>query len=385
MTAPNRLSTPLIIVGLALLLAGCGSNNDPSFGDWTLKTNELTLSEDLRVSETENYFIGSIQDLDVTTDGRMVVLDGEAAHLKVLRPDGSLLDTLGRRGQGPGEFQRPTTVEVARGDSIYVFDAGPERLTVFTLSPSPSMSRSVAIAREQGSRGTDAWGFLRTVRMLGDSLAARFWPYYAREEGYRQPAPVIWRSMSDEGVLGDTLLRERRAHISISFDGQGVGIEALPFDRKTVAAPGPNGRLYHGWTDSLQINATAPDGATEVIAHVPTEPVPVTAADRDSALTPIERADLREQFADAIPQTQPAFMDLVVADDGRLWVQRPADGPDAGTVAWWVLDPKTKTTHEVQLPANANLEVVRDGKAYGTTTTETGAPAVVRYTILLES
>jgi hypothetical protein len=368
---------------LCLPLSGCGSDEDqtPDLGEWTLATDGRTLTDTLRVSETETYFFGSIQDFDVTTDGRMVVLDGEATHLKVLRPDGTLLDTLGRRGQAPGEFQHPSTAEVARGDSIYVFDPGTKRLTVFALSPTPSMARSVAIDREQGSRGTDAWGVLRGGRILDGTLAARFWPYYAREEGYRQPAHVVWRSMSEAGVLGDTLLHERRTHIAISFEGQGVGIEPLPFDRETVVAPGPDGRLYHGVTDSLQVHATTHDGTTTTVAHVPTEPVPVTAADRDSALARIERADIRKQFVDAMPPTKPAFTDLVVAGDGHLWVRRPTDGPDAETVAWWVLTLETKTIHEVQLPTDVSLEVVQNGKAYGTTTTDVGAPAVVRYRI----
>lgn len=381
MVASSPLRTAVSVLLGALVLMGCGREDAQEFGDWTRTTDALTLRTDLQVSDTEHYFFGSIRDLDVTSTGRMVVLDGEATHLKVLRPDGTLIDTLGREGQGPGEFQYPNTVEVARGDSVYVFDAAPNRLTVFTPPPSSSLARSVPIQREQGPRGTDAWGALGTVRVMGDTLAARFRPYYARKEGYRQPAPATWRLLSETGVLGDTLLHERRTHISISFAGQGVGIEALPFDRSTLEAFGPDGRVYHGWTDSLQVQATALDGTTEVIAHVPTAPVPVTDADRDSALAPIERDDIRQQFADAMPETKPAFTDLVVADNGRLWVRRPPQEADADTVPWWILDPDTKTIHQVRLPRDVQLEVVRGGHVYGTTTTERGAPALVRYRI----
>ena len=370
----------LYLLLFGLLLVGCeDARETPRLGDWTLRTDPLPLRKTLQVSETENYFFGSIRDLNVTSAGRMVVLDGEATHLKVLRPDGTLLDTLGREGQAPGEFQFPATIEVARGDSVYVFDAEPDRLTVFTPPPAPALARSMTITREQGPRGTDAWGSLQTVRVVGDTLATQFRPYYAREEGYRQPAPATWRLMSETGVLSDTLLQERRKHISISFEGQGVGIESLPFDRSTQVAVGPDDRFYHGWTDSLQIQATALDGTTEVIAHVPTAPVSVTDADRDSALSPIERTDIRQQFTDAFPQTKPAFTDLVVANDGRLWVRRPAEDATSDTVPWWILDPETQTIHQVRLPRDVALAVVQDGKAYGKTTTEMGAPAVVRY------
>ncbi len=381
-----RTGFGLCLLFFGLLLSGCETSSDTStLGEWTMKENELTLTKTLRVSETENYFFGSIQDLDVTSEGRMVVLDGEATHLKVLRPDGTLIDTVGREGQGPGEFQFPTTVEVARGDSMYVFDADPDRLTVFSPLPSPSLARAVTISREQGPRGTDAWGSFGTVRVLGDTLAARFHPYHAREEGYRNPAPATWRLMSETGVLGDTLLHERRKHISISFEGQGVGVEALPFDRSTLEAVGPDDHFYYGWTDSLQIQATALDGTTEVLADVSTTPVPVTDADRDSALAPIERTDIRQQFADAMPDTKPTFTALVIGDDGRLWIQRPAQTAESATVPWWILAPETNTIHQVRLPRDVELEVVQGGKAYGHTTTEREAPALVRYTVNLDA
>ena len=73
--------------------------------------------------------------------------------------------------------------------------------------------------------------------------------------------------------------------------------------------------------------------------------------------------------------------DSIYADDGRLWVQRPAEGANPDTLPWWVLDPDTKTIHEITVPADVNLEVVRNGNVYGTTTTERDTPILVRYHI----
>jgi len=101
---------------LGLLLVGCGGADDSQrYGDWTLKEASLQLTEDLRVSETETFYFGTVSDLDVTADGRIVVADRQASTLKVLRPDGSLLDTLGGAGEGPGEFQILSSVQVGRG------------------------------------------------------------------------------------------------------------------------------------------------------------------------------------------------------------------------------------------------------------------------------
>jgi hypothetical protein len=93
------------------------------------------------------------------------------------------------------------------------------------------------------------------------------------------------------------------------------------------------------------------------------------------------RCDLCGQIAAALPDTKPAFTDFVVADNGRLWAQRPARGPDAKRVPWWILDPKTKTIRTVRLPREVDLHAVKKGHAHGSTTTEAGAPAVVRYRV----
>lgn len=109
--------------------------------------------------------------------------------------------------------------------------------------------------------------------------------------------------------------------------------------------------------------------------------MPVTEADRDSALASIERTGIRQQFEDAMPTTKPAFTDLVVADDGRIWVERPAKTAEPDTTTWWVLNSESKTIHDVRVPSEVTIDVVQDAKVYGTTETETGAPALVRYRI----
>ena len=369
-----RFPRSLGALGLLILLPllwGCGAERGTSLGDWTLKRNKLTLENDLQVSETENYFFGSIEDLAVTSKGRMIALDAEATHLKVLRPDGTLIDTLGRAGRGPGEFQSPTNIAVARGDSVYVFDNQIDRLTVFAPPPSAAFARSLTL--------TSAVGSAMEVQVLEDVLIGRFTPGYTRKEGIRRPSPDPWRVLRETGTPEDTLLTERRLKVATSFQGPGPIIAYLPFGRVTRAAPGPDDRLYHGVTDSLQISATSVDGTTENIVSIPADPVPVTEAERDSVLDGLP-ARIRGEIEAALPETKPAFTDLVVADDGRLWAKRPTAGTTE-QARWWRIDPDAKTIQEIRLPAEVTLEIIQDGMAYGTTTTEAGAPALVRYKV----
>lgn len=369
---------------LFLSLAGCGTDGTktPDLGPWTLKSDEITLTEDLRVSETNAFYFGSIAGqelfppgpgLDVLSDGRMVVADTKAQHLKLFRSDGTLVDTLGGPGQGPGEFQRLTSVQVARGDSIYTYSR--RRLAVFAPTPPHEVVRTVSLEAERMPPFR--------VFVTGPTLVALYGtPFMAGRALDAPPVRHPWRRVDETGTPGDTLVTTRmRRMASRRREPKGFTMHPMPFDRNVQVTPGSDHRLYVGHTDSLYVQAYQPDGSSETVATIPTKPPPVLEVDRDSALANVENSTMREKVASALSETKPAMTDLVVAHNGRLWVRRPQDGPDAKMAAWWVLDPATKTIHEIQLPVEVDLEVVRDGNAYGTTTTEMGAPALVRYQI----
>lgn len=357
---------------LAFLLAGCRSSDPaPGFGDWTLQQDGLTLTEDVHVSETDAFYFGSLGGLDVTADGRMVVADRSANHIKILRPAGTLLDTLGRSGEGPGEFQRLLGVQVARGDSLYAFDTQQSRLTVFGPDSPYEVARTTTLSREGG--------YPFQVQVLDDHVVAEYAAASSPEEDVSRSSPHTWKRVQTSGAPGDTVLPMPGPLMIMAETNNTVQLRGVPLSPGTSEAWGPNGWLYHGWTDSLHVEARSLDGSSEVIASIPTEPVPLTGAARDSLLDGIS-GEMRSKMAAALPDTKPAFMKMVVADDGRLWVRRPRKGPDA-QAPWWMLDPETKTIREVRLPPQVNLRVVRNGYAYGSTHTETGAPAVVRYKI----
>lgn len=362
----------------ALLLGGCGEDESESqFGEWTMMDEALSLTEELVVSETDAFYFGSVSDLDVTSDGRMVVADRQANNIKVLRPDGSLVDTLGRSGEGPGEFQMLSVVRVVQGDSLFAYDFQRSRLTVYAPASPYEVARMVSFPREQG--------FASTVYLLGDTFVGRFGGgAIDPEDGLITPDPSAVRRMEDDGTPSDTLLlvEPRRAVLDMSNGGI-AGLEAVPFDRRGVLAQGSDDRLYYGSTDSLHIEAFASDGSSEVVASIPVDPVPVTAAARDSALSDVDKG-LLSSVESAMPETKPSFTDLVVASDGRLWVQRPQETPGREMVTWWVLDPENQTIRIARLPEDVSLLVVKDDRAYGRTTTENGAPAVVRYSVEIE-
>lgn len=80
-------------------------------------------------------YVGDPTALVRLENGTWVLADRfDQDRLKVFGADGSFARAVGRRGQGPGEFQVVQFVTALPGDSIEVFDLGQARFTVFTGS-----------------------------------------------------------------------------------------------------------------------------------------------------------------------------------------------------------------------------------------------------------
>ncbi len=67
---------------------------------------------------------------------QLLVVDGDAHQIKVFSTTGEMLNSLGQRGEAPGEFNFPSHLAVWR-DRIVVADSGNLRVQVLTLDGSP--------------------------------------------------------------------------------------------------------------------------------------------------------------------------------------------------------------------------------------------------------
>ncbi len=66
--------------------------------------------------------LGRVLDVEVDSDGRVIVADGLYHDLKVFNPAGELLETVGRNGRGPGEFIGPLALLWTSPGVLVVFD-----------------------------------------------------------------------------------------------------------------------------------------------------------------------------------------------------------------------------------------------------------------------
>jgi hypothetical protein len=104
----------------ALLLGACGADDPASDGG-----GAVTVSSDAVHALATLDVVTRVVDLQLTSDGRVWVLNSMAPYFVVLGPDGQVERQFGEQGGGPEEFNRPVAL-VLGGDpaDVWTYDWG---------------------------------------------------------------------------------------------------------------------------------------------------------------------------------------------------------------------------------------------------------------------
>lgn len=334
--------------------AGVTVVKNPSGGLWT-SAAAWRLEEELRIGVAEGDPVrqfGSVEDIAVDGGGRIHVLDGQAREVRVFDVDGGFVRTIGGPGGGPGELDRPGAVLIGAGDTIYVPDAGNQRVQRFLADGSEAgsfplgMSGGIPIGWGGGPEGL----LLQEVRLL---------PSQGGEEG------VLILIRAGDGEIRDTLVR-----LPI---GQALAIRnGAP--QMTLFAPEPmwtaleDGRIATGRTSEYRLEIRTGGGRVERIVRKAHERLPFGADDRREL-----RQRLREHFEDQPPSPAadrllqsmeyadhyPVFASLFGGPGGSLWVRHALDVAS--------LRPRDLEAFDVRAFGGSEYDVFdREGRLLGT-------------------
>lgn len=127
---PGRVRRLLVLIALLAPLPSCAQR------DGVVRAQgpgaRLVLTEVLRLgSAFGDDAFGRVMDVELGPTGRIYVADDLRWNIVVFDGAGRLLRRVGRRGQGPGEFERPWYLAVDRNDSLFVWDGALDRISVF--------------------------------------------------------------------------------------------------------------------------------------------------------------------------------------------------------------------------------------------------------------
>ncbi len=351
----------------------------PTGGTWGAEDGWV-FEEDLRIGRAEGEgpdVFGSVRALEVDRLGRIYVLEPQAREVRVFDRDGAHLRTLGREGSGPGEFRNPVGLALAPDDdALWVIDPGNARYTVFDSAGAlrASHTRPFAFFALPWPGGFDRDGRFHDIGTLGEALA---FVRLADPEAPTDTPADTFRIPADEAPR---LLVSRA-------DGTPVASIVPPFASRLQWRFDPRGFVWTAEDGRFRFVQQTLTGDTVRIVSRGHEPVPVTAAEADSARRAVEeivaanagpggRVDGELRVPDRKPALQAFFMDR----EGFLWVE-PSRASGASR-ALEVFDPHGVFLGPVDVPLRLELRgtlpVVRGDALYGVITDELEVPRVVR-------
>ncbi|MFC1513726.1 NHL repeat-containing protein [candidate division KSB1 bacterium] len=106
-------------------------NNAPLWGDE--QKIELEFIQKIGEMETgdENYMFYMILDVAVDNEGIIYILDDDKCKISKFSRDGKFISSIGKKGEGPGEFLSPDRIKFDENGLLYVNDPGNSRISIF--------------------------------------------------------------------------------------------------------------------------------------------------------------------------------------------------------------------------------------------------------------
>jgi hypothetical protein len=302
--------------------------------------------------------------------GGVAVANAGSGEVRVYDPSGVFVRSLGRRGEGPGEFQRPALAGVLGGDTLVVADMQLRRITL--VHPVAGVVGSARVAEDLGGAVLPQGMLADRTVVLGGGF---YWSGSSGEtltEGYSRP-PTSYRSCSLEGDLvtdfGEFPGSEFNVQIRSVGGGMAMSARLIPFGKYPMQTVSP-GFLHVGSGESWEVRSYRPSGELARIVRLDRELRPVRREDLEAyvreavaeATDPAQAQEIRRGIeALPTPDFMPASASLHADHHGYLWVERyraPGEEPAVHDV----LDPEGRLVGWVSLPAG--LQILESGPDY---------------------
>lgn len=287
------------------------------------------------------------------SDGRIVIADGGLnSRLSVFSPNGEYMEQIGRGGEGPGEYKWISSLQVGPEDSLIVYDASLQRLSIFTSQGEFQRSVNFRMTPGVGSDG------LLSVRRLTDGV----WVGRGVESVRPGPVKMIVRDTVVLGLLDRTLTNLRSldripGRMTTSTLLMGRPVAHLPSFTPAVVTATWGQCVFASSAETATISVY--DAEATLVARfdgpgsrrrVTREHVALRLRDRIESFPDANpRSWERLLSEEARPEYLPYYHRIIVDDRGLLWLQEYAP-PDGIGTRFFVVTQTGEFLSEVEMP-----------------------------------
>jgi len=324
----------------------------------------------------ESQAFGRINSVVADREGNLYIADVLRDEVLVFSQNGDFLRTIGRQGQGPGEFRNPQSLALL-GDTLAVSDRGNLRIGLFD-------TQGLWIGQ---------WPIPPNLGSLHQTMPNEFWARTMRWAGSR--AEHLFVRYLHSGPADTVLARpdptrdpgEPENSFDCEFSDGSVWTFSIPFGPKIVRAPAPEGHVVE--SDPVGYRITVFDLQSDTVRIIEYVTPETEVTDWEWGAQEERWREFRQEHPGGScpsperPNRKRLIEDVFFDNLGRMWVERVPIQSEAesrfdvfspgGELLGWLSAPRRVAT----VPA-----FVRGGKLYLVTADSLDVHAVNVYRIV---
>ena len=346
----------------------------------------MVFKEDLSIGikeGDENYMFGQRVYFNTDDEGNFYVTDWDRKRIQKYDPQGRYIRTIGRSGQGPGEFQNVWRPEFDADGHLYLLDIAAHRISFFD--------------KESGQ-------FLRQIKIPSDlhPTLVNKRGYFVGDKTIIEQGPKGTKYTTVYGLFDGQLeiVREFLKTVWEPKEGSGSGQAALigslannlsdqAFKSNPLYLLASNDDIWLGYPETYEVRIYSPDGEPKKVIRKDYVPRSVTSKDKERFIEeqeseffrflPAPAQALKSKIIDAVqfPENKPAYNSFALMENG--WLAVVVESPQKNVALFDIFDDKGQYTAQFEGSIPVEGLFFKNGKAYALETTEEGYKFVKRY------
>jgi len=328
----------------------------------------MIFEEDLSIGVREggeNCMFGNRVYFNTDAGGNFYVTDWDRKRIQKYDPQGKYLLTIGRPGQGPGEFQNVWRPEFDNVGNLYVTDIAANRISFFDkvglflkqIKFPPGFSPTLV-----NSRGL-LFGSQTLVEENPDKFTSIYGLFNDQFKTVADLQKTVWEPKRSSGSGEEAIVESLANNVSDQ------AFKANPF-----YLLGQDDFIWFGYPEKYEIRVYDPDGRLDRIIQREYDPRPITKKDKERFIAeqeieffrflPARAKGLKNKVIDRIkfPKNKPAYNSFALMENG--WLAVVIETADNGDTIFDLYDKNGRYIAHFQGPVPSEGLFFNNGMAY---------------------
>ena len=348
---------------------------------------KIILKEDFVINSDD---IGKINEIQIDSKGQIYISDGINTCIHLFSSKGKFLRKIGKKGEGPGEYQYIWGIQITKGDSLIVYDGVQYRITIYAPGKFDNPIKTVKLPIIEnkpeipgviGNSYSGSSGLRVPLNSNGVFFIIYNTPYSQNDEKQKHYSKLYKVDNKGKLVKKEPVIKIPDVERFKISSGSGFMVSTMPFGRIPVIKFSNDGIIYYAETDDFKITSVDMNGKKKNEITYKIDRNFITDKLWQSELKKYSHLTLKDvkKSKMPLPEYLPIFEDFTVDDHNNIWVA--VNEKEYKSYKYYVFNNQGKLNNTVSIPNKTVVKIINKNFAYGIRTDDWGIQSIVRYKI----